>query len=146
VLEADMTGRPCGNKAAWASTGDFATQRHRRGRQLGRVLATREDDIVVERLCSGTTPLTTALQPLGLAAAQPLDLDEDTRRRTLWRLAAGGGRVEEVNGLLGRGYPVHCQDYAGTRAQTLAAGVTTWGNDPRLPERQVGWVPMAVTP
>lgn len=138
VLDVDMTGMPCGKKAAFASTGYFAKQRHRRGRQLGRVLATRDDEIVVERLVSGTTPLTAALQPLVLAAEQTLALDEDQRRRTLWRIDAGGGSVEEVNGLLGRGYHVHWKDYAGTRAQTLAARVPTWGNDPRIPERQVG--------
>lgn len=41
VLEVDMTGMPCGTKAACARKGSFANQRHRRGRQLGRVLATR---------------------------------------------------------------------------------------------------------
>jgi hypothetical protein len=146
VLDADMTGMPCGKKAAFASKGYFAKQRNRRGRQLGRVLATRYDEIVVDRLFSGTTQLTTALQPLVLAAEQTLDLDEDKRRRTLWRLDAGGGSVEDVNWLLGRGYHVHCKDSSGTRAQILAAGVTTWVNDPRIPERQVGWVPLAVTP
>lgn len=146
VLDVDLTGMPCGKKAAFASKGYFAKQRNRRGRQLGRVLATRYDEIVVDRLFSGTTQLTAALQPLVLAAEQTLALDEDKRRRTLWRIDAGGGSVEEVNWLLGRGYHVHCKDYSGTRAQTLAARVTTWVNDPRIPERQVGWVPMAVTP
>src|SRR5437016_6356283 len=91
VLDVDMTGVPCGKKAAFASKGYFAKQRNRRGRQLGRVLATRYDEIVVDRLFSGTTQLTTALQPLVLAAEQTLDLDEDKRRRTRWRLDAGGG-------------------------------------------------------
>jgi hypothetical protein len=146
VLDVDLTGMPCGTKAACATTGYFANQRHRRGRHLGQVLATRDDAIVAERLCSGTTPLTAALQPLGLAAAQPLALDADTRPRTLWRLEAGGGSVDDVHGLLGRGYHVHCKDYSGTRAQTLAASVTTWEEAPRIPERQVGWVTVVDTP
>jgi hypothetical protein len=146
VLDVDMTGMPCGKKAAFASKGYFANQRNRRGRQLGRVLATRYDEIVVDRLFNGKTQLTTALQPLVLAAEQTLDLADDTRRRTLWRIDAGGGSVEDVNWLLGRGYQVHCKDYSGTRAQTLAASVTTWVEDPRIPERQVGWVPVAATP
>jgi hypothetical protein len=35
---------------------------------------------------------------------------------------------------------VHCKDYSGTRAQTLAASVTDWVDDPRIAGRQVGWV------
>ncbi len=145
ILDADMTGMPCGKKAAFASKGYFAKQRNRRGRQLGRVLATRYDEIVVDRLFSGTTQLTTALRPLVEAAEQTLDLDEAKRHRTLWRIDAGGGSVEEVNWLLSRGYHVHCKDYSGTRAQTLAASVTTWVDDPRVPERQVGWVTVPPT-
>jgi hypothetical protein len=102
-LDVEMTGMPCGKKAAFATKGSFATQRNRRGRQLGRVLATRYDDIVADRLFSGTTHLAAALQPLVLAAEQTLDLDDDTRHRTLWRMDAGGGSVDEVNWLLGRG-------------------------------------------
>jgi hypothetical protein len=64
LLAVDMTGMPCGKKAVFATTGDFAKQRNRRGRQLGRVLATRYDAIVVDRLFGGTTQLTSALRPL----------------------------------------------------------------------------------
>lgn len=41
VLDVDMSGLPCGPKAAFATKGYFAKQRNRRGRQLGRVLASR---------------------------------------------------------------------------------------------------------
>ena len=41
LLDVDMSGLPCGPKAAFATKGYFAKQRNRRGRQLGRVLATR---------------------------------------------------------------------------------------------------------
>ena len=101
---------PCGKKAAFATTGYFAKQRNRRGRQLGRGLATRSGALVVDRLCSGTTQRPAALPPLVRAAAQPLDLDADKRGRTGWRIEAGGGRVEEVHGLLGPGYHVHGKD------------------------------------
>ena len=140
VLDVDMTGMPCGKKAAFATKGSFAKQRNRRGRQLGRVLATRYGAIVVDRLFSGTTQLTTALRPLVQATEQTLELEADTRRRTLWRIDAGGGSVDEVNWLLEREYHVHCKDYSGTRAQALAASVTHWVDDPRIAGRQVGWV------
>ena len=35
LLEVDMTGRPCGRKAAVAGKGYFGRQRNRRGRQAG---------------------------------------------------------------------------------------------------------------
>ncbi len=50
VLDVDMSGLPCGPKAACATKGYFAKQRNRRGRQLGRVLATTYQEVVVDRL------------------------------------------------------------------------------------------------
>jgi len=145
VVARDRSGMPCGTKAACATQGSFATQRHRRGRQWGRVLATRYDAIVVDRLLGGTTQLTSALRPLVQATEQPLERAEHTRCRTVWRLDAGGGSVAEVTWLLEHNSHGHCKDYAGTRAQTLAARVPAWVEDPRIPERQVGWVTMAPT-
>jgi len=78
VLDVDMSGMPCGPKAAFASKGYFAKQRNRRGRQLGRVLATGYEEVVVDRLFDGKTQLTKALQPLMQAAEQTLELDERT--------------------------------------------------------------------
>lgn len=140
ILDVDMTGLPCGPKAAFASKGYFAKQRNRRGRQLGRVLATRYDEIVVDRLFAGTIQLTTALQPLVLAAEQTLELDQAKRQRTILRVDAGGGSLEDVNWALEHHYQVHCKDYSGTRAKTLADSVTEWIDDPQAPGRQVGWV------
>lgn len=145
VLDGDMSGLPCGPKAAFASKGYFAKQRNRRGRQVGRVLASLYEEIVVDRLFPGTTQLATALPELVAAAEQTLDLDADKRAHTIWRVDAGGGSVDDVNGVLQRGYAYHGKDYAGTRAQTLAASVTTWVDDPRVPGRQVGWVPQEAT-
>src|SRR6266480_5079821 len=90
VLDVDMSGLPCGRKAAFATKGYFAKQRNRRGRQLGRVLASRYGEIVVDRLFDGKTQLTGALQPLILAAEATLQLDEDKRYRTIVRVDAGG--------------------------------------------------------
>ena len=53
VLDVDMSGLPCGPKAAFATTGYFPKQRNRRGRQLGRVLATHYQEIVVDQLFDG---------------------------------------------------------------------------------------------
>src|SRR6266487_1903251 len=145
VLDVDMSGLPCGKKAAFATKGYFAKQRKRRGRQLGRVVAPRYDELVVDRLFGGTTQLTSALRPLVQAAEQTLELDEHTRGRTVWRIDAGGGSVADINWLLEHNYHVHCKDYSSARAQTLAASVTAWVDDPRIPERQVGWVTVPPT-
>src|SRR5947208_2982428 len=140
ILDVDMSGMPCGPTAAFASKGYFAKQRNRRGRQLGRVLATRYGEVVVDRLFDGKTQLTTALQPLMEAAEQTLALDERKRQRTLVRLDAGGGSMDDVNWLLSQGYQVHGKDYSTSRAQRLAQSVAVWVDDPKVPGRQVGWV------
>jgi hypothetical protein len=137
-----MSGLPCGKKAALATPGYFAKQRNRRGRQLGRVLATRSHEIVVDRLCEGKTQLITALLPLVLAAEQTLELDAAKRQRTLVRIDAGAGSVADINWLLLQGYHVLAKDYSTKRATLLAAQVTDWFTDPGDPQRQVGLVPV----
>jgi DDE family transposase len=140
ILDVDMSGLPCGPKAAFATKGYFAKQRNRRGRQLGRVLASRYREVVVDRLFDGKTQLTRALQPLVLAAERTLQLDEDKRHRTIVRVDAGGGSLDDVNWLLARGYQVHGKDYSGQQAKRLASTVEHWFTDPHQPERQFGWV------
>lgn len=140
LLDGDMTGMPCGPKAACATKGYFAKQRHRRGRQLGRILATDYDEIIVDRLFPGTTQLHAALPELVLAAEAALELDEAKRRRTILRLDGGGGSRSDVNWALWRGYAVHCKDCSTLRAEKLAESVSEWLDDPRNPGRQVGWV------
>src|SRR5450759_845953 len=104
VLDVDMSGLPCGPKAAFATPGYFVKQRNRRRCQLDRMLASRYGEIVVDRLFEGKTQLTRALQPLILAAEETLQLDEHKRRRTIVRVDAGGGSLDGVNWLLARGY------------------------------------------
>jgi DDE family transposase len=140
LLDVDLTGMPCGKKAALCSKGYFPKQRYRRGRQLGRVLASRYHEIVVDQLGGGTTYLRTALRPLVEAAEQTLDLSAAKRADTIVRIDAGGGSVGEINWLLARDYQVHAKDYSGQRAQKLAESVTNWVDDPRIEGRQVGWV------
>jgi hypothetical protein len=140
VLDVDMSGLPCGPKAAFATKGYFAKQRNRRGRQVGRVLASGYGEIVVDRLFDGKTQLTGALQPLMLAAEETLQLDEDKRCQTIVRVDAGGGSLDDVNWLLARGYLVHGKDYSGQQAKRLAKSVVDWYADPHQPEREFGWV------
>src|SRR5439155_8995124 len=96
-----LHSRECATNGT-SARGYFAKQRNRRGRQLGRVLATRYGEVVVDRLFDGKTQLTRALQPLILAAEATLQLDEDKRRRTIVRVDAGGGSLGDVNWLLAR--------------------------------------------
>jgi hypothetical protein len=140
LLDADLTGMPCGKKAAFASKGYFPQQRYRRGRQLGRVLASNYHEIVVDQLFNGTTYLRTALRFLITAAEQILDLDQSKRARTIVRVDAGGGSVGDINWLLSQGYQVMAKDYSGQRAQKLSQSVSNWVDDPRIEGRQVGWV------
>ncbi|MDQ5851971.1 MAG: transposase, partial [Chloroflexota bacterium] len=141
VVDIDMTGLPCGPKAAFATKGYFAKQRNRRGRQLGRVLATHSHEVVVEHLLPGTEQLPKALRLLVEATEQVLELDAARRARTLIRVDAGGGSVDDLNWLLGRGYQVLAKEYSGKRAHKLAATVVDWVDDPRVPGRQIGWIP-----
>lgn len=140
VLDVDMSGMPCGPKAAFATKGYFAKQRNRRGRQLGRVLASRYDEVVVDRLFPGTTQLAAALPLLIEAAEQTLQLDEAKRSRTIVRIDSGGGSLSDINWLLARGYQVHGKDYSGRHAGQLAKSVAVWRDDPHIPGRQMGWV------
>jgi hypothetical protein len=140
LLDVDMSGLPCGPKAAFATKGYFAKQRNRRGRQVGRVLASRYDEVVIDRLFPGNTQLTKALQPLVEAAERALDLDESKRARTIVRVDSGGGSLDDLNWLLLRGYQVLAKDYSGQRTRLLADTVSEWFDDPNWPERQVGWV------
>ena len=143
LLDVDMSGQPCGPKAEFASKGYFAKQRNRCGRQLGRVLATWYDEIVVDYLYDGKTQLPKALQELVIAAANVLDLDEDKRQRTIVRVDGHGGSVADVNWLLQQGYHVHTKEYSGKKARKLAEQVETWFEDKKVPGRQFGLIAQA---
>lgn len=140
LLDVDLSGMPCGPKAALATKGYFAHQRNRRGRQLGRVLATRYGEVVTDQVFAGATGLVAALRPLVEAAEEVLELDGAQRQRTILRVDAGGGSLDELNWLLARGYQVHAKDYSRQRARKLGRRVTAWLDDPQIPGRQVGWV------
>jgi hypothetical protein len=140
LLDVDLTGMPCGPNQEGSRKGYFGHNNIRYGRQLGRVVATYYEEIVVDRLLPGKAKLTEALQPLVLAAEQTLALNEAKRKRTVLRVDAGGGSLDDVNWMLERGYQVHCKDYSSVRAEAHAATVGEWFTDSQNPERQVGWV------
>ena len=107
---------------------------------MGRVLATQYEEVVVDRLFAGNVQLITALQPLVEAAETTLQLDEAKRARTIIRVDAGSGTLDDLNWLLARGYEVIAKEYAGRRVLRLAKTVTEWVQDPDWPERSFGWV------
>jgi hypothetical protein len=140
LLDIDMTGQPCGKKAAFATKGYFAKQRNRRGRQLGRVLATWYQEVVVDRLYDGKTQLPRVFQVLVQATEDVLELDDERRQRTVLRIDSHGGSQDDVNWALERGYQIHTKEYSHDRARKLAGSVQVWHDDPKIPGRQAGWV------
>lgn len=140
LLDADTSGMPAGKKAELSTKGYFPRQRNRRGRQLARVVASWYDEVVVDQLYAGTVQLTKALQSLILAAEDVLELDEAKRRRTIWRIDAGGGSDDDVNWVLARGYHLLVKDYSTKRATGLAKSIQTWYPDTKIPGREVGLV------
>jgi hypothetical protein len=145
LLDVDLTGLPCGPKAELATKGYFAQARYRRGRQMGRVLATAYQEVLVDQLYDGKQSLSRAFAPLVTQAGEVLELDAAQRARTIVRMDAGGGSVADITWALAQGYQVHGKDYCGTRTRRLAEGVMQWVADPQVAGREVGWVREAST-
>lgn len=145
VLDCDLMGRPCGKKAALATKGYFPGKRGRYGRQVGYVLATHYQEIVVERIFDGKTQLSLILLGLIEAAENTLELTEEQHKRTIVRVDAGGGSVDCVDGLLGRGYRVICKDYSAERVLKVVKDVHEWITDPAEAGREVGWATSPTT-
>ena len=139
LLDVDVTGMPAGRQGAGVTKGYFPRQKTRRGRQLGRVLATWYDEIIVDRLYNGKRQLDSSLKELVLTAEEMLVLDEAKRRRTTLRIDGGGGDDKNVDWVLGRGYGLLVKVKNWQRARKLAASVTQWYPDPKVPDREVGW-------
>jgi hypothetical protein len=140
VLDVDLTGMPAGRQGEGVTTGYFPKEKNRRGRQLGRVLATLYDEIIVDRLYDGKRVLHRSLQELLLIAEDVLELAENKRESTIVRVDAGGGEDEDIDWLLQRHYWVLAKAKSWRRAHKLAASVKEWHLDPKVPEREVGWV------
>jgi len=140
VLDADMSGLPAGRSGEGVSKGYFPAVKNRRGRQLGRVVASLYDEIVVEGLYDGKRQLDRSLSELLESAEAVLALNAAKRRRTLVRVDAGGGTDEDINWLLRRGYQIMVKVKHYKRSAKLCRSVSTWYTDPKVEGRQVGWV------
>jgi hypothetical protein len=139
LLDVDLTGLPCGKSAEEARKGYLSGYGVRRGRQMGRVMASAYDEVVADRLYPGNLQLHDTLPHLVEALEQTLELDEAKRRRTVLRIDAGVGSMNGINWLLRRGYHVHCKDFSSKRAAHYALSVREWVADPRHKGREVGW-------
>ncbi len=107
---------------------------------MGRVLATQDEEVVVDRLFAGNVQLIKARPPLVEAAEATLELDQAKRARTIIRVDAGAGTLDDLNWLLARGYLVMAKEYSGPRVLRLAKTVVEWVQDPTWAERSFGWV------
>jgi hypothetical protein len=146
LLDIDLTGLPCGKNAQLSAKGYFSKDGIRYGRQLGRVVASDYEEIVIDRLYAGNIQLHHALRQLVALAEETLELNEYRRSRTILRIDAGGGSLDDVNWLLLRGYQLHGKDISASRAAGWAATVRRWNDDPLHPGRQVGWAEPQTTP
>lgn len=140
LWDVDMTGMPAGKQGEGVSKGYFAGQKNKRGRQLGRVMASHYSEIVVDRLYDGKRQLDRSLQELVRTAEKVLDLRVKQRRRTVLRVDARGGRDADINWMLKRGYQVLVKVKNHWRSKKLAQPVTEWYTDAKVPQREVGWV------
>lgn len=140
VLDVDVTGLGCGPQAEGATKGYFPGRKNRRGRQLGRVSATRYDELVFEKLYPGTIQLEKSFPELVENAETVLDLDEARRHRTILRIDGGGGTDTDINWAVRRGYFLIGKVKNWQRTRKLATTVTEWTALPKLATHEVGWV------
>ena len=140
VLDIDTTGLPAGRLGEGVTTGYFAGRKSCRGRQLGRVVATAYDEVLVDQLYEGKRQLERSLPQLVLMAENALNLSQNQRARTVLRVDAGGGSETNINWILRRDYFLLIKVHNWQRVMRLIRSVAKWYTDPRLPGRQVGWV------
>ncbi len=140
LLDVDMTGMPAGRCGEKVTKGYFPKQPNRRGRQLGRVLATDYDEIVMDRLYEGKRQLNRSLKELLLTTEETLELAENRRKRTIVRIDAGGGDDEDINWVLSREYLLLVKVQNWRRAAKLVESVCVWYPDSKVSDREVGWI------
>jgi hypothetical protein len=140
VLDVDMSGLVAGRQAEGATKGYFSRRKGVRGRQLGRVTASRYDEIIFQKLYPGKVQLENSLQELLIEAANVLELDEQQRAHTVIRVDGGGGRDADINWLLEQGYALLAKAHNWQRCRKMAERVSTWFSDKKEAGRQAGWV------
>lgn len=140
VLDIDTTGLPAGRLGEGVTKGYFAGRKSCRGRQLGRVVASAYDEIIVDQLYDGKRQLERSLPQLVEMAEKTLNLGHNQRVRTVLRVDAGGGSETNINWMLTRGYFLLIKIHNWQRVRKLIASVTDWYTDSQVPGRQVGWV------
>jgi hypothetical protein len=140
LLDVDLTGLIVGRLGEGVTKGYFAHHRNARGRQLGRVLATHYDELLVDQLYPGRHQLHQGLAALIEQAEQTLNLSEKQRENTIVRIDGGGGSDPEIEWLLHRQYHLLLKVKNWNRAQNLAASVTEWVPDTKVADRALGWV------
>jgi hypothetical protein len=140
LLDIDVTGLCAGRLGEGVTKGYFAHRKNARGRQLGRVIASHYDELITERLFTGKRQLETSLLELVEATTQTLALDKNKRKNTVLRIDGGGGSDSNINALLACDYQVLVKVHNWQRARKLAATVTQWFVDPKVPERAIGQV------
>ena len=77
-------------------------------------------------LFAGNRLTLSCLQPAVLGVESSLELTNEQRKRTLYRLDGGSGTDDKLCWLLDRGYHVLGKGYSGKRAHALAREVTRW--------------------
>lgn len=140
ILDVDMTGLQAGRKAEGSTKGYFSHEAGARGRQVGRVVASQYDEVIVDKLYPGIVQLERSLQELVLLSEKTLEFDQARRQRVLVRVDGGGGRDEDINWLLGRDYSLLIKVRNWQRSQKLLQRVHTWVRDQKDPARRIGWV------
>lgn len=140
LLDVDLTGLLAGRCGEGVTKGYFANHRNARGRQLGRVLATRYDELLVDQLYPGRHQLHQGLAALIEHAERTLNLSEKQRENTIVRIDGGGGSDPEIEWLLRQQYHVLVKVKNWNRAQSLAASVNEWLPDTKVADRMLGWV------
>lgn len=140
LLDVDMTGLPAGRQGEGCTKGYFAHRKNCRGRQLGRVLATDYDEIIVDRLYDGKRQLNRSLLDLLQEAQRVLKLTATQRRATILRVDGGAGDDVNINWMLDEGYQLLIKLTSWRRAYKLSAAVGAWFADPKISDRAVAWV------
>jgi hypothetical protein len=140
VLDIDTTGLRAGRLGEGVTKGYFAGQKRCRGRQLGRVVATAYDELIVDQLYDGKRQLESSLPQLVEMAENALNSSQNQQVRTVLRVDAGGGSETNINWILNRGYGLLIKIHHWQRVMKLVNSVTDWQSDSRVPSRQVGWV------